>query len=97
LLATFSLKPAQASHLSVGLPVQVQFALREQPVKGEIELVSPVTEARSGTVRVKVRIPNPQRACRSGDRCVLLIPSSAALPQAARVDREKSPATRPVR
>ncbi len=97
LLATFSLKPAQASQLSVGLPVQVQFASREQPVKGEIELVSPVTEARSGTVRVKVRIPNSQRDCRSGDRCVLLIPSRPETPQSASNDRTKSPATKPIR
>lgn len=90
LLATFSLKPAQASQLSVGLLVQVQFASQEQPVKGEIELVSPVTEARSGTVRVKVRIPNPQRACRSGDRCVLLGSNRTATPQAASNDRAKS-------
>lgn len=93
LLATFSLKPAQASQLSAGLPVQVQFASQEQPVKGEVELVSPVTEARSGTVRVKVRIPNPQRACRSGDRCVLLVPDRTATPQAASNDRAKSPTT----
>lgn len=97
LLATFSLKPAQATQLSVGLPVQVKFASREQPVKGEIELVSPVTEARSGTVRVKVRIPNPQRACRSGDRCVLLIPNSTVLPQAASMDRERPSDARPAR
>lgn len=97
LLATFSLKPAQAAQLSAGLPVQVQFASLEQPVKGEVELVSPMTEARSGTVRVKVRIPNPQRACRSGDRCVLLIPDRAAMPQAASNERTKSPVTKPIR
>lgn len=97
LLATFSLKPAQASQLSTGMAVQVQFASQEQPVKGEVELVSPVTEARSGTVRVKVRIPNPQRACRSGDRCVLVIPNRSATPQAASNDRAKSPAIKPVR
>lgn len=94
LRATFSLKPAHASQLSAGLVVQVQFASMEQPVTGEIELVSPVTEARSGTVRVKVRIPNPQRACRSGDRCVLLIPNRTTMPQAASNDRPKSPATK---
>lgn len=96
LRVTFSLKPAQASQLSAGSTVQVQFASMEQPVTGEIELVSPVTEARSGTVRVKVRIPNPQRACRSGDRCVLLIPNRTTMPQAASNDRTKSPVTNPI-
>lgn len=97
LLATFSLKPTQASQLAAGQPVQVQFASQEQPVKAEVELVSPVTEARSGTVRVKVRIPNSQRACRSGDRCVLMIPNRTAPPQAANNERLKSPATKPIR
>lgn len=89
LLATFSLKPAQANLLRVGQPVQVRLASLERPVNAEVELVSPMTDARSGTVRVKVRIPNPQRLCRSGDRCTLLL-GSPAQPQAASHERDKS-------
>ena len=73
LLATFSLKPVQAAQLQAGRPVQVLFATSETPVKAEVEFVSRVTDARSGTVRVKVRIPNAKGECRSGDRCVLLL------------------------
>jgi RND family efflux transporter MFP subunit len=80
LLATFSLKPAQVSQLHVGHPVQVQFASVESPVNAEVEFVAPVTDARSGTVRVKVRIPNPNGECRSGDRCLLLLTNRTRVP-----------------
>ncbi len=87
LLATFSLKPTQAGQLQVGRAVQVLFASSETPVKAEVEFVSRVTDARSGTVRVKVRIPNAKGTCRSGDRCVLMLsdkglatPTSPAAP-----------------
>lgn len=73
LLATFSLRPAQASQLQAGRAVQVLFVSSETPVKAEVEFVSRVTDARSGTVRVKVRIPNAKGTCRSGDRCLLML------------------------
>jgi RND family efflux transporter MFP subunit len=86
LLATFSLRPDQAGLLQAGRAIQVLFAASEIPVKAEVEFVSRVTDARSGTVRVKVRIPNAKGACRSGDRCVLMLsdkaPSSPASPTA---------------
>lgn len=75
LLATFSLPPAQVATLRAGQPAQVQFASGDTPVKAEIEFVSSVMDARSGTMRVKVRIPNAQGQCRSGERCTLLIPN----------------------
>lgn len=97
LLATFSLKPAQASQLRAGRSVQVQFSSVEQPVKAEVELVSPITDARSGTVRVKVRIPNSQGTCRSGDRCTLLIPEHPTSPQATNIDKDKPQAAKRIR
>jgi RND family efflux transporter MFP subunit len=48
---------------------------------GAIELISPVTEAESGTVRIKVRLENPKGLLRSGERCTLQLPAPA---QAAR-------------
>ena len=73
LLATFSLPPAQAQQLRPGRSVPVQFASSETPIEGEVELIAPVTDARSGTIRVKVKIPNAQGQCRSGERCSLLL------------------------
>jgi RND family efflux transporter MFP subunit len=88
LLATFSLPPTVAGSLRAGQPVQVQFATAEQPVKAEVEFVSSVMDARSGTLRVKVRVPNAQGQSRSGERCTLLVPSRAV---AAQTDRPPSP------
>ncbi|MCX7419844.1 MAG: efflux RND transporter periplasmic adaptor subunit [Planctomycetia bacterium] len=89
LLATFSLRPVQASQLHAGRAVQVLFASSETPVIAEVEFVSRVTDARSGTVRVKVRIPNSRGTCRSGDRCVLMLsdktPTSLTSPTAPAV------------
>ena len=91
LLATFSLRPAQASQLQQGRSVQVMFALSDTPVRAEVELVSRVTDARSGTVRVKVRIPNAKGTCRSGDRCVLMlsdkVPTSPTAPAESELPR----------
>jgi RND family efflux transporter MFP subunit len=88
LLATFSLHPATAQSLTVGHPVQVQFASMPDPVDGEVEFLSQTTDARSGTVRVKVKIPNPQGLCRSGERCSLVL----AKPATALSDKQSSTA-----
>jgi multidrug efflux pump subunit AcrA (membrane-fusion protein) len=77
LLATFSLRPTTAQSLKVGQPVQVQFASMPNPVDGEVEFLSQTTDARSGTMRVKVKIPNPQGLCRSGERCWLVLANPA--------------------
>jgi len=77
LLATFSLQLNQARQLHAGGLVQVQFASAKKPVEAEIEFVSPVTDAKSGTVLVKVRIPNPAGECRSGERCTLVLAGSS--------------------
>ena len=42
-------------------------------ITGEIEYISPVINAQSGTVEVRIRIPNPQHKLISGGRCSLAI------------------------
>ena len=59
LLVTFPVPASQALTLQERRPVTVQIDGHEKPTRGEIELVSPVTNAESQTVRVRVRIPNP--------------------------------------
>ncbi|MFV2067563.1 MAG: efflux RND transporter periplasmic adaptor subunit, partial [Pirellulales bacterium] len=78
LLATFSIAAQQASGLSEGQAITVSLAdaLMEStavPVamEGTVEFVAPVTSAESGTVRVKIRIPNPDGEYRAGERCTL--------------------------
>lgn len=40
-------------------------------VTGEVEYIAPVINAQSGTVEIRVRIPNPQQRLISGSRCSL--------------------------
>ena len=77
LLATFNVP----SHLALLLePHQRVPVFLEGPanwVEGEVTVIAPVTDAESGTVRVKVRIANPQFQYRSGERCTLQLPGAA--------------------
>jgi RND family efflux transporter MFP subunit len=76
LLATFSVPSTEVSGLRLDQKVIVTIVGNDIRVNGVVELVSPVTDAESGTVRVKVRIDNPQGSYRSGERCLLLVPSA---------------------
>lgn len=71
LLATFSIPSRDAAALAVGQPVNVFLDDANRFVDGEVDTVAPVTDAESGTVRVKVRITNPQGQFRCGERCTL--------------------------
>lgn len=71
LLATFSIPSRDAAQLTPGQPVSVFLDDADRFVDGEVDTVAPITDAESGTVRVKVRITNPQGQFRCGERCTL--------------------------
>jgi RND family efflux transporter MFP subunit len=71
LLATFSLPSQDAAHLHQGDTVPVYLDSADGLVQGQVETIAAVTDAESGTTRVKVRIANDQRKFRSGERCTL--------------------------
>ncbi len=78
LLATFSVPSYLATRLQKEemLPVFLEDA--GGWVNGEVELIAPLTDAESGTVRVKVRIPNPDGKYRSGERCTIQLKGSGS-------------------
>ena len=85
LLATFSLPSQQAATLEVDQHVTVRSldmaavgASSPVLMNGTVEFISPVTDAESGTVRVKVRIANHDGRFRSGERCSLEVPRTTA-------------------
>jgi RND family efflux transporter MFP subunit len=84
LLATFSVPSYLAVRLQVAQSVPVFLDDASQFVQGTIELISPVTDAESGTVRVKIRIPNAEGKYRSGERCTLQIKNKTTSPQVRR-------------
>lgn len=70
LLATFSVDSTQARGYQALRQTRVVFSSGDV-AEGTIEYVSPVTDAESGTVEIRVRIDNPDQRYRSGERCVL--------------------------
>lgn len=74
LLAIFSLPPARASELTRGDRVKIQFGNSTDRTEsgGTVLFISPVINAESNEIRVKVEIPNPDYALHSGAQCTLL-------------------------
>jgi RND family efflux transporter MFP subunit len=74
LLARFSMRPSQAKSLELGQYVQLGLPNLTDTLTGMVEEISPVIDAESGTVRVRVRLENPDGYYDSGQRCVLHLP-----------------------
>jgi RND family efflux transporter MFP subunit len=68
---TFSIPNASGTALRPGQSVALMLPESDQNAVGTVEFVSPVSEAESGTVRVKVLLKNPQGKFRCGVRCVI--------------------------
>jgi RND family efflux transporter MFP subunit len=69
LRATFSVPVADVTSLRKGQKISVKVDGVTKPVDAQVELVSPVINADSQTVRVKVELPNPGNKIRSGAKC----------------------------
>lgn len=78
LLAIFTVPTHEAADLKANQLVAVQLPGHDRVVKARIALVSAVSDAESGTVRVKVELENPDGEIRSGERCVLAVPDAGS-------------------
>jgi len=90
LLANFMVLSPQAANMNLGQEIAVHFPASGLETHGTVEFISPITDAESGTVRVKIRVDNPQRVFRSGERCKIWIrdrPSKGALIRREAVSR----------
>ncbi len=90
LVCVFSIPVIAARELQEDAEVTLQISDAKQAVKGVIEFVSPVTDAQSGTVQLKVRLSNTERKYRSGDKCWLVLQGIPALEQKVAAPVEKS-------
>lgn len=79
LLASFAVPSHEAVRLKEGQDISVGLDDVDQTVTGVVEFVSPVTDAESGTVRVKVRVANHEGKYRSGERCTLFLNSKTKI------------------
>lgn len=77
LMVVFSVPTDRRSSLRRGDLVDMQIGQHPNVAQGQIEYVSPTADASSGTLKVKVRLPNPNRIWHSGEKSVLLLDSSS--------------------
>lgn len=69
LLANFTLLGEQAANVKLEQEINVEFVDSGKRATGTVTFVSPVTDAESGTVLIRIRIADPERQYRSGARC----------------------------
>ena len=74
LLARFAMRRSQAQFLKVGQEVSLSVPHNSAELTGIVEEISPVIDAESGTVRIRVRLENPHDEFDSGQRCLLRLP-----------------------
>lgn len=71
LRATFHVPGREAARLSQDAEVSLELTETATRVTARVEFVSPITDPRTGTIQVRVVIPNESQAVRSGVRCRL--------------------------
>lgn len=74
LRVVFSLPTGIAQALKAEEMLPLFFPDSSERAQGRVEFVSPVTDAETGTVRIKVLLDNSQGKLRSGVRCNLVLP-----------------------
>lgn len=72
LVARFAVNELDAQRLKLDAKVSMELVDHDKRVTGKVRFISPVTEAESGTVLIKVDFPNPRHEVRSGSRCRLI-------------------------
>jgi len=72
----FSVNSAQAATMRRGQPLNIKMAATGETVAAPIETISPVMDAKSGTIRVTCILKNDDNAIHSGVRCSLSIAGS---------------------
>jgi RND family efflux transporter MFP subunit len=77
---TFSVPNSHTQALRVGQSVALAMPESKRRAVGQVEFVSPVTDAESGTVRVKVLLKNSEGHYRSGVRCEIDLSTTPTQP-----------------
>lgn len=77
----FSLTVPQAVQIQEGQTLAMQLSDVGTRVEGTVEVISPVLDAKSGTIQVTCVIDNTGNRYRSGMRCVLRLPNGSSKPR----------------
>jgi RND family efflux transporter MFP subunit len=76
LLITFSVAVDDAANLKTKQTVALRLGKKKGSVEGLVEMISPVINAESQTVQIKVQLPNPGYKHQSGTKCYLVLSDS---------------------
>jgi RND family efflux transporter MFP subunit len=71
LKAVFNVPATEATRMSVGQVVRVEFTSMARSAEGEIHTIAPLIDADSSTIPVTVRIDNTSQRWMAGDRCLM--------------------------
>lgn len=74
LYATFDLAREEAAELELDQSTTIRLQETGEEYQGTVEYIAPVIDAESGTVAVKVRLPNADGQLQSGQPCSLILP-----------------------
>lgn len=67
----FSVSPEQAATLYPNQPLKITLSQTDEEVNAIVERISPIVDAKSGTLEIHVVMKNKDRQIRSGVRCLL--------------------------
>lgn len=80
LIGVFNVPAESSFAMRPGMAAQVYFRAARQTVDAEIESIAPAINGESGTVLIRVLIPNPENQLRPGDRLSMRITPGQTLP-----------------
>jgi RND family efflux transporter MFP subunit len=70
LIATFSIPIGAVAELELLKSLSLKVSSTGQSIEGQVDYIAPVMNPQTGTVTVKVRVPNPKGKLRSGEKCL---------------------------
>ena len=80
LIAIYSVPSVLSHELKANVEVSMLVGETRLPAKGVVDYIAPVIDAQSGTILIKVRVPNSKNIYRSGEKCLLVV--NGELPRA---------------
>lgn len=98
LIATYSVPSVLSHELKANVEVNMYVGEARVPAKGVVDYIAPVIDAQSGTILIKVRVPNANNVYRSGEKCLLVVNGDLPKTETAGAPKSRTapiPAARP--
>lgn len=95
LIATYSIPSIFTKEIKPNEEVNILIGEGKTATKGTVDYIAPVTDAQSGTIQVKVRVPNPNNVFRSGEKCLLVVKGELPKTETAGQTKDAQPPAKP--